>query len=260
MRAGWMQVLPGAPQTTPRGELWAFILALSHTRGPLLYFADYMGLVRGFSGKTLSLPLWTFGEALVSDRSSRGRKRLQRGGSPCWQPRHGRGRGRGTREAFHSCWATAWPTRWRACQRTLWNATKDRCFLTHIWSNLPRQSGRRAHLVNLAAHQVEPSERAPRESVHQPRPKAGTKRPAVVTGDFAHGSQSRTTTIIASPVMPRYHKTGSTLGFSVVPVRQCSTCPLLSLLGAVHCTSLTRSPSWTTDVLGYARPADTYLV
>ena len=31
-------------------------------------------------------------------------------------------------------------------------------------------------MVNLAAHQVEPSERAPRESVHQPRPKAGTKR------------------------------------------------------------------------------------
>ena len=28
MRAGWMQVLHGAPQTTPRGELWAFILAL----------------------------------------------------------------------------------------------------------------------------------------------------------------------------------------------------------------------------------------
>ena len=26
MRAGWMQGLPGAPQTTPRGELWAAVL------------------------------------------------------------------------------------------------------------------------------------------------------------------------------------------------------------------------------------------
>ena len=34
--------------------------------------------------------------------------------------------------SFRSCWATAWPTRWRACQQTLRSATKDRCFLTHI--------------------------------------------------------------------------------------------------------------------------------
>ena len=33
--------------------------------------------------------------------------------------------------------------------------------------------------------------------------------------------------------MPRYHKTGSTLGFNEVPVRRCSTRPFLSLSGAV---------------------------
>ena len=49
MRAGWMQALPEAPQTTPSGEFWAFILALTHTRGPLLNYADYLGLVSGFT-------------------------------------------------------------------------------------------------------------------------------------------------------------------------------------------------------------------
>ena len=35
---------------------------------------------------------------------------------------------------------------------------------------------KRGHLVNLAAHQVEPAEPAPRERATQPRPKAGSKR------------------------------------------------------------------------------------
>ena len=43
-----MQALPGAPQTTPRGEFWAFILALTHNRGPPLCYADCLGLVSGF--------------------------------------------------------------------------------------------------------------------------------------------------------------------------------------------------------------------
>ena len=77
MRAGWMQVLPGAPQTTPRGELWAFILVLSHTRGPLLYFADYMGLVTGFHANRHLFPsgplekLWNQIGHLVTNRGSR---------------------------------------------------------------------------------------------------------------------------------------------------------------------------------------------
>ena len=49
MRAGWMQVLHGAPQTTPRGELWAFIPALSHTRGPFYILPTTWGWSQGFT-------------------------------------------------------------------------------------------------------------------------------------------------------------------------------------------------------------------
>ena len=37
--------------------------------------------------------------------------------------------------SFHRCWATTWPTRWHACRRILWNATRSRYSLTHIWSS-----------------------------------------------------------------------------------------------------------------------------
>ena len=77
---------------------------------------------------------------------------------------------------FHRSWATTWLTPWRACRPTPWSATRRRYFLTHISSNLLLLLGRRGHLVNLAAHQVEPAERAPRERTTQRRPKAGAKR------------------------------------------------------------------------------------
>ena len=259
MRAGWMQVLPGAPQTTPRGELWAFILALSHTRGPLFFTLPITwGSLLGFEKNAISslLDLWrSFGLGSVFSWPEE---------APAWRfamlaaTSRPRTWSRGAR-SFHSCWATAWPTRWRACQRILWTATRDRCSLTHNWSNLPRQSGR-GHtwltwpLTRWSRRSAPLANRYTSHAQRLERNGSGCYR------RLRTRSQSRTTTIIASPVTPRYHKTGSTLGFSAVLVRRCSTCPPLSLLGAVHCTSLTRSPSWTTDVPGYARLAGTYLV
>ena len=46
---------------------------------------------------------------------------------------------------------------------------------THL-EQLASAMRKRGHLVNLAAHQVEPAERAPRVRTAQPRPKAGSKR------------------------------------------------------------------------------------
>ena len=51
LRAAWLQALPGPRQTTPRGELWAFLNALRYTRGPLRYGADYLGSVHGFEAR-----------------------------------------------------------------------------------------------------------------------------------------------------------------------------------------------------------------
>ena len=46
----------------------------------------------------------------------------------------------------------------------------------HIWSNSPPVSVKRSHLVDVAAHQVEPAERPPRTRPLQPRPPGGSKR------------------------------------------------------------------------------------
>ena len=87
MRAGWMQVLPGAPQTTPRGELWAFILALSHTRHPSI-FCRLHGAGHRVSRKAPSFPVQASGEILESNWSTRDQKRLQGGSTSCGQPCH----------------------------------------------------------------------------------------------------------------------------------------------------------------------------
>ena len=86
--------------------------------------------------------------------------------------------------SFHCCWATTWPTRWRVCQRTLWNATKDRCSLTHIWSNLPRQSGRGD--IWLTWPLTRWSRRSAPLVNRYTTPKGWDETAVVVTGDFAH--------------------------------------------------------------------------
>ena len=175
MRAGWMQVLPGAPQTTPRGELWAFILALSHTRGPLLYFADYMGLVTGFREKRYLFPsgplekLWSRIGLLVAERGSNVEVRHVGSHATADDVVEGRAKlplvlGNSMADALARMSADS-----QECDegQVLLN--------THL-EQLATSIRKRAHVVNLAAHQVEPSERAPRETAHLPRPKAGTKR------------------------------------------------------------------------------------
>ena len=175
MRAGWMQVLPGAPQTTPRGELWAFILALSHTRGPLLYFADYMGLVIGFREKRYLFPsgplekLWSRIGLLVAGRGSSVEVRHVDSHATAEDVVEGRAKlplvlGNSMADALARMSADSL------------ECDEGQVLLDTHLEQLATSIRKRAHLVNLAAHQVEPSERAPREAVHQPRSKAGTKR------------------------------------------------------------------------------------
>ena len=175
MRAGWMQVLPGAPQTTPRGELWAFILALSHTRGPLLYFADFQGLVTGFHEKRHIFPsgplekLWDRIGQLVTNRGSSVEVRHVGSHATADDVVEGRAQlpqvlGNNTADALA-----------RMSANSLECDEAQVLLNTHL-EQLATAIRKRGHLVNLATHQVEPAERAPRERVSQPRPKAGSKR------------------------------------------------------------------------------------
>ena len=97
MRAGWMQVLRGAPQTTPRGEFWAFILILTHTRGPLLY---YLGLVSGFHANRHLSPSGPLKKLWTPHWLARYQQRFIGGSPPRGQPRRGSRRGRTTRSTL----------------------------------------------------------------------------------------------------------------------------------------------------------------
>ena len=169
MRAGWMQVLPGAPQTTPRGQLWAFIFVLTHTRGPLLFFCRLLGARYRFPRKPPSLPVRAIGETLESNWSSRDQQRLQCGSTSRGQPCHCSRRGRTTRSTPLVLGNNMADSLARMSADSL-KCDEAQVLLNTQLEQLASYIRQRGHLVNLAAHQVEPAERAPRERPW-PRPK-----------------------------------------------------------------------------------------
>ena len=207
------------------------------THAALLYFADYMEL--GFHANRHLFPsvplekLWNQVGHLVTNRGSR--VEVRHVGS------HGTAddvvEGRAQRS-----WTT-WPTTSRACRPILWSATRHRySFNTHL-EQLASAIRKKRHLVNLAAHQVKPAERAPRERTTQPRPKAGSIRQWLL----------QETTHTLSRTDKHYHCESC---YSRARVQQCLTRSCPSLSGAVVCTSPTRSFSWTTGAPGFARLVD----
>ena len=128
---------------------------------------------------------------------------------------------------------------------------------THL-EQLATAIRKRGHLVNLAAHQVEPAERAPRERSSQPRHRRLDRNVNGCSRRQRTLSPRLTTIITASPATPQSRKIDSTLGCSRARVQQCFlTRPFPSLSGADLCTSPTRSLSWTTGAPGSVRLVDT---
>ena len=78
-------------QTTPRGKLWAFILALTHSRGPLFFFflRTILGARLWFQRKPPSLPFRPQRASLDSYWLTDRRERLSCGSSRRGQPRNG---------------------------------------------------------------------------------------------------------------------------------------------------------------------------
>ena len=175
MWAGWMQALPGAPQTTPGGEFWAFTLALTRTRGPLLHYADYLGLVSGFHANRHLSPsgplkkLWARIGSLVTSRGSSVEVRHVGRHATAADVVERRAQ---LPEVLGNNMAD---TLARMSADTLECDEARVQFNTHL-EQLASCIRKRSHLVNVAAHQVEAADRPPRARPLQPRPLAGSKR------------------------------------------------------------------------------------
>ena len=73
MRVGWVQALPATPQTTPRGEFWAFILALTYSQTlivPRRLFGARFWVSIHLSPSGPLKKLWTRVGSLVSNKRS----------------------------------------------------------------------------------------------------------------------------------------------------------------------------------------------
>ena len=212
-----MQALQGTPETTPRGELWAFILVLTHTRGPLLYFCGLLGSSFRISMKTAIFPRLAhssnFGPVLA-----------------LWLPREAR----------------AVEVRHVGSQTTAADAVERRARLPEVLGNnmedaLARMSANskecdeacssihrratrlhstirnRSHLFNVAAHQVEPADRPPTKTT------GWLETRTVAPGRPPTRSRRPTITSTASPAVPQSRKNGSTPGSRRRRVQRCST-------------------------------------
>ena len=175
MRAGWMQALLGAPQTTPRCEFCSFFLALTHTHRPLLHNADDLALVSGFhANRHLSKSgplkkLWARIGSLVTSRGSS--VEVQHVGSHATAVDVVERRAQ-LPEILGNNMAD---TLARLSADTLECDGAEVQFNTHL-EQLASCIRKKSHLVNVAAHKVDSAERPSRTRPPQPRPLAGSKR------------------------------------------------------------------------------------
>ena len=168
VRAGWMQALPGAPHT---------------------YSRTHVVLRRSFGGgfwcptqtATFPRPGHSRNYGHVLDPSSPAE--VHRWKSATWAATPRRQTWLNDALSSRRSWATTWPTPWRASSADTLECDEARVqFNTHL-EQLASCIRKRSHLVNVAAHQVEPAERLPRTRPLQPRPLARLETRTVAPGD-----------------------------------------------------------------------------
>ena len=222
MRAGWMQALPGAPQATPRGQFWG-----SHTHtlvGPCyitpIIWSSFLGFMQ-----TAIFPRLAHSRNcghVFSSQTEVHRWKSATPRQPTW-----------SNDALNSrrFLGNNMPDTLARMSADTMECDEARVHLEQLDSSIRERS----HLVNVAAHQVEPTDRPhARGHFNHDHPQARN------ANDCSWRPPTRslrpTTTSTASPAKPVSRKNASTPGYNGDPARQRSTHPLPIAIGrsALH--------------------------